>query len=319
MAQCRFCQKTVPQGAARCPHCQATLQPVRRDLGPAVSPFEARLGQGAGARKKRGRRSRGSGGAPASRRALWGCLGLVIVALIALLLTTLLAPDLVRTALRGKPTPLPPTPRPTPTASPIPSPTPEWTVYEEAGRNYQVAFPPYWVVIDFSRATWERVYTFQSLAYSWVEKHLDAEQREQAVEAKAIWAFDPRQRGNLSVNCWLDPTLAGMTADEIRQSQGPALLDVPAAMGGKATGGMRSDLTELAGQSAAFFELLVQPDEDSKLEVPLVLQFYVLADEQQGYWIQLAIPETELSGTRAEIEALLDSFQLTALEDPGRD
>jgi hypothetical protein len=152
-----------------------------------------------------------------------------------------------------------------------------------------------------------------------VEKHLDAEQRERAIAAQALWAFDPRQHGNLSVNCRLDPGLAGMTADEIRQSQSQALLDVPAAMGGKATAGMRSELAEVAGRPAAFFELLVQPDENSALEEPVVLRFYALADEQQGYWIQLAIPETDLSNYQAEIQALLDSFQITALEEPGRD
>lgn len=310
MAECRFCHKSIPQGVARCPHCKATLQPTPRSSREGVSPFEARL-KPAGGEKKSGPQPGRTGRLPASRLALLGCLGLVVLLLIALLLTVLLAPDTVRTLVRGKPTPLPPTPRPTPTATPIPTPTPEWTSYTGSWRDYEISLPPYWVAIDFTKASWERAVRLETMRYSWMAAQIDAEQAQQAADEDATWGFDPRHSGQLSLRAQVRPDLTGKSAAEIRDSERQALLEIPATLGGRATGGMRSDLVEVGGEPAAYFELLVQPLEDSKLAGPTVLRFYGLANRQQGYWIQVVCPQAELEASEAELQAILDSFRMT--------
>jgi len=308
MAKCRFCHKYIPDGIVRCPHCQASLQASSSTKGGTISPFEVR------ARAARDRRqpaaTKSAGGLPASRLALFGCLGLVALLLMGAIVFALVAPDAARSLLFGPPTPLPPTPRPTLTPSPIPSPTPKWESHQGAKDSYTVSFPPYWVVIDFTDPNWEKILRRESFFYSWLERRLPEEMQQESVSAQAIWAFDPRRMGAFAIHCRLEPDLAGMTAAEIRNDLGDRLLEIPASLGGRVQGGARVEMVEIDDQPAVFFELLMRPGADSFYDQPVQLRFYLLADEEQGYWIEVVGIEDELDEDALLIQTALDNFHL---------
>jgi hypothetical protein len=306
MAQCHYCQKYVADNLARCPHCFTLLE----SAGSAGTT--TRRGR-RGAQRLKGRpslliRPRTLLQLPASRLALIGCLGLIGILLLGAIIFAIVAPQSARALFLGPPTPLPPTPRPTATPSPAPTATPEWTSYQGLHDSYWLAFPPDWVVLNFADAAWKRDFRRLSSDHPWLKERLSDERLQEEADVGSIWSFDPERSGDFSIRCRLERSLAGLTVAEIREAVGGQLLQVPAQLGGRIQGGTRTELVEIDGQQAAAFELVVVPGRDSEFDLPLTLQYFVLADEKQGYWIEVMHIEPEPGRDDRIITAVLDSF-----------
>ncbi len=312
MAKCRYCHKHIPDGVARCPHCYATLQQPTSPQGEAVSPFQARATRPKKPSERPAARPQPAtiGRQPIGRIALFGCLGLILLLVLGFAILGITAPDKARSLLFGTPTPPPPTPRPSPTPSPTPRPTPQSNNYEGPRNSFGVSFPHYWVVIDFNNKDWEQIFRFQSLSYSWLATRLPEEIHAQEDRAGAIWAFDPRRFGNTQVRCRVDPALKGMSADKLLSSQGNALLDVAAELGGRNKGAIGSYKVEIDGRPAVLFEWTVMPTANSDLDRPIKLQYYALADEDRGYWIEIRGFEDDLDLDEPLIQGIVDSFDI---------
>ncbi len=307
MAQCRFCHKYIPEGVVQCPHCQALLQASSTQKGETISPFEVRARALQDRRQTAAKRS--AGGLPASQMAVLGCLGLIGLLAVAALIFGLVAPDKARSLVLGTPTPLPPTPSPTATPTPIPTPTPQWSSYDGPEDSYTVEFPPYWVVVDYTIWNWDKIFWRDSLFYSWLEKRLPEEKRLEEAEANIIHGFDPCNQGNLSIICSVDPELAGLTAREIRTRVGQDLLE-------QGQRGVSSYLVKVDGQSATLFEFETRiefTDAEGDVDsVTLKNQYYVLADERQGYWISVVHLADEFNKDKYLVQAIVESFHLLA-------
>lgn len=305
MAQCRYCQKYIPEGVVQCPHCQALLQASATQKGETVSPFEVRARALQDRRQVAAKRS--AGGLPASQMAVLGCLGLIGVLAVGALIFGLVAPDKARSLVFGTPTPLPPTPSPTATPTPIPTPTPLWKSYDGPQDSYMVEFPPYWVVVDYTIWNWDKIFWRDSLFYSWLEEKLPEEKRLEEAEAKIIHGLDPRYRGDFSVVCREDLELAGLSAREIRTRVGQDLLE-------QGQRGVSSYLVQVDGQSAALFEYETRVEfEDAEGDtdyINLKNQHYVLADEDQGYWISVVHLADEFNKDKYMVQAIVESFHL---------
>ncbi len=301
MAQCRFCNKYIPDGVIQCPHCQASLQASAAAAGEVISPFEVRARALLERQQVSARRA--AGAVPASRLAVFGCLGLIVLVVLAAGAFYLIAPDKARTLIYGTPTPPPPTRRPTATPSPTPSPTPEWAHFEGVDGEFAVAFPPIWVVVDYSDPYWEKILLHKAHWYSWLTRELPEEKRLAEAEVGGIRAFDIRRLGYSSVYCYLDPSMARMTADRIRNRIGQTLL----AQGHE---DVRSYLVEVDDREAVLFEYVTEPEEVTPGDQLFKTKLYVVADERQGYWIQITGLEKELAQDARIVEAVVDSFEI---------
>jgi hypothetical protein len=306
MAQCQFCQKHVADNLARCPHCFTRLESAGA-AGSASSrgrPGKQRIRRRPPLLIKPARLLQ----LPASRLALLGCLGLVGVLFLGAVILATVAPQSARALLWGPPTPVPPTPRPTPTPSPTPTPTPPWTGFQGYHASYSIAFPPDWIVLDFADAGWKRTFRRLSIDFPWLKEKLPDDRLQEEADAGAIWSFDPGRSGDFSIRCRLERSLAGLSPHEIRQSVGEQLLQIPATLGGRIQGGTRTEFIEMDGQQAVAFELVVLPGHASDFDQPLKLQFYVLADKKQGYWIEATRIEQEPVQEDRIVQAVLASF-----------
>jgi hypothetical protein len=306
MAQCHYCQKYVADNLARCPYCFTLLE----SAGTAGSA--TRRGR-AGAQRLKSRpslliRPRTLLQLPASRLALIGCLGLVGVLLVGAIIFAIVAPQSARALFLGPPTPLPPTPRPTFTPSPAPTPTPEWISYQGLHDSYWLAFPPDWVVLNFADASWKRDFRRLSADYPWLKERISDERLQEEADVGSIWSFDPGRSGDFSIRSRLERSLAGLSVAEIRETVGEQLLQLPAQLGGRIQGGTRTELVEVDGQQAAAFELVVLPGRDSEFDQPVTLQLFALADEKQGYWIEVMYIEQEPGQEDRTITAVLNTF-----------
>jgi hypothetical protein len=303
MAQCQYCHRYVADNLARCPHCFTLLESA------ATGSSRDRPA----ARRLKGRRSllirpRTLFQLPASRLVLIGCLGLIGVLLLAAIVFAIVAPQSARALFLGPPTPVPPTPRPTSTPTPRPTATPEWTSQQGLHDSYWLAFPPDWVVLNFADPGWKRDFRRLTADYPWLKERLPDERLQEEADSATILAFDPERSGDFSIRARLERSLAGLTVTEIRETVGDQLLQVPARLGGRIQGGIRTELVEIDGRQAAAFELVVLPGPTSEFDQPRTLQFFVLADEKQGYWIEVMHIEQETGQDDRAIAAVLDTF-----------
>lgn len=301
MAQCRFCNRYIPDGVMQCPHCQASLQASAAAGGEVISPFEVRARALLERQQLSARRA--AGGLPASRLALFGCLGLIILVVLAAGAFYLVAPDKALTLIYGTPTLPPPTRRPTPTPAPTPSPTPEWPQHEGADGDFAVDFPPIWVVVDYSDPYWEKILLHKAHWYSWLTRELPEDKRLAEAEVGGIRAFDIRRLGYSSVYCYTDPALAGVTTNWIRTRIGQRLLS-------QGHEDVRAYEVKVDERDAILFEYLTEPEEESPGDQAFKTKLYVLADERQGYWIQITGLEKELAQDARIVQAVVDSFEI---------
>jgi hypothetical protein len=303
MAQCHYCQKYVADNLARCPYCFTLLESA--GSSPARGrPAAKRLKGGPSLQIKPRTLLR----LPASRLALIGCAGVIGVLLVGAIIFAIVAPQSARALFLGPPTPLPPTPRPTLTPSPPPTATPEWTSFQGLHDSYWLAFPPDWVVLNFADTGWKRDFRRLSADFPWLKEKLSDERLQEEADSASILSFDPGRSGDFSIRCRLERSLAGLSVTEIRETVGDQLLQVPAQLGGRIQGGTRSELVEMDGQQAAAFQLVVLPGPASEFDEPVTLQFFVMADEKQGYWIEVMRIEQEPEQEDRLIAAVLDSF-----------
>lgn len=306
MAQCRYCDKYIPDGVIQCPHCQASLQASAIRRGDIVSPFEVRAQALLKVQRQSARRA--ASRVPASRLALFGCLGLIIVMTAAAGGFYMVAPDQALALLYGTPTSPPPTRLPTPTPSPTPSPTPEWTRYEATDDHYAVAFPPIWIVVSYSDWNWERTLLHKAHWYSWLTRELPEEKRRAEAESGGIRAFDIRRLGYSSVLCRLDPALARLTNDRIKSRLSARLL----AQGHLAVHGYD---VKVGGRDAVLFEYLTQSDGVTPGNQTLKTKLYVVSDEEQGYWIEYTGLEGDMGQDEEIVQAVVDSFEFLTPQD----
>jgi len=298
MAKCHYCERYIPDDAARCPHC--------------YTRSESAAEQSTQTRKKSQRRTIPAtiAGMPAPRAAVFGCLGLILLTVVCGTIFVVVSPDTTRSLVYGKSTAIPPTPRPTRTPTPAPTATPRWAAYEGPEESYLVKFSPYWVVINFADPEWRYTFARESRRRPWLEERLPQDIRETENVITSTWAFDPLSPLVFSIRVWTDPAMAGMSAKELRDTLGEGLLESVPTWGGQVRGGIRADLTELDGRPAASFEVVVQPGADSEVNEPIQLLFYVVADEKRGYWIEISGTQRELSTGMAHIQTVLDSFNI---------
>lgn len=307
MAQCPYCQKHVADNLVRCPHCFTRLA-----LAGASDSVPSRDRPGANRLKSKPSRLIKPGTLlrlPASRLALLAFLGIVAVLCLAASAFAIFRPDSARALLSGAPTPVPPTPRPTPTPSPPPTATPEWISRQGHRASYTIAFPPDWIVLDFASVGWKRTLRRLSADFPWLRESFPDDKLQDEADAETMWTFDPQRAGDFSIRCWLDRSLAGLTAPEIRETVGKQLLQVPPRLGGRIQGGTRTELVEIDGQGAVAFELVVLPGPESDFSEPVTLQFYLLADEKQGYRIEVLRIEQDPTLEEGIVEAVVASFR----------
>ncbi len=310
MAQCRYCDGYVPDGVIQCPHCQASLQATAIRRGEVISPFELR----AQALLKAQRRSakRAVGQVPARRLALLGCLGVVILMAAAVGVFYVAAPDLAQVLIYGTPTSPPPTRLPTPTPSPTPSPTPEWTRYEASSGNFAVAFPPIWVVVDYSDPNWEKILLHKAHWYSWLTRELSQEKRLVESEYGGIRAFDIRRLGYSSTYCRLDPYLARMSNDWIKSRVSARLL----AQGHEEVHGYD---VRVAGRDGVLFDYITRPKDGTPGDQPIKTKLYLLADDGKGYWCEISGLEDDMIQDTDIVQAIVKSLEILTPPEVARD
>lgn len=300
MAECRFCNKYIPDGVVQCPHCQASLQ-AAAEKGGTISPFEVRA---RALRERRQTPAKGAAGRlPASRLALFGCLGAIALLVIVAVVGVLVAPDKARTLMYGTPTSPPPTPRATSTPTPIPSPTPEWTNYQAPQSNFEVNLPPFWIVLDYADPNWELILEHKAHWYSWLLRELPEEKRQLEAETLGIRAFDPRRLGAFSVYCHPEPDLAGMSVRNIQSGVGQDLQE-------QGIEDIRSYQVEIDGRPAALFEFTSQLEEETPDAQVLKTELYILALEEGSYWIEVVGSETDLDRDARIVQAMINSFHI---------
>jgi hypothetical protein len=221
MAQCRFCEKYIPEGVVQCPHCHASLQASAPGKKETISPFEIR--SQALLERRRAPAKGAAGRLPASRVAMFGCLGLIALLVVTAGAGYLIAPDKARQLVQGTPTPLPPTRRPTLTPSRVPSPTPTWPSHTGAQDNFALDFPEHWVIVDYGDPYWDLRVDHKTHWYSWLARELPEGERQEEAEMLGLQAFDPLRLGFLSVRVRLAPDLTGMTVGEMQNQVGQQL------------------------------------------------------------------------------------------------
>lgn len=266
-----------------------------------ISPFEIRA---RALLERRQALAKGSTGRlPASRMALFGCLGLIGLLVVAGVVGAIVAPDKARALVYGTPTSPPPTRRPTPTPSPVPSPTPTWPSHAGSNNYFTVDFPEYWVVVDYDDPYWEQRVDHKTYWFSWLAREYPEGERQQEAETLGLRAFDPRRLGYFSVYVHLEPNLAGMTVDELQTGVGQQLQR-------QGRRNVRAYEVELDGRPAARFEFTITPETETPNDQDVKVHLYVLADEGQAYWIEIQDLEADFTLDRRVINAIINSFRV---------
>ena len=164
-------------------------------------------------------------------------------------------------------------------------------------------FPEYWVIVDYTDPYWERRLDHKTHWYSWLERELIEEERQVEAATSGVRAFDPRRLGHFSVHCRLEPDLGGLTVDQIQNQVGRALQT-------HGHRNVKSYDVEVDGRPAALFEFTVSPESETPGDQDLDVELYVVADDRQGYWIEVVGLEDELKWDSSSVDAIVNSFRI---------
>jgi hypothetical protein len=303
MAQCKYCEKYIPEGIVQCPHCHASLHASTPGKTATISPFEIRAQ--ALLERRRAPAKGAAGRLPASRMAVFGCLGLIVLVVVVAGVGYLVAPDKARQLIEGTPTSPPPTRRPTLTPSPVPSPTPTWPSHTGTRDSFALDFPEYWIVVDYDDPNWDLRVDHKTHWYSWLAREFPEGARQQEAEMLGLRAFDPRRLGFFSIRARLAPDLAGMTVNELQSYVGQQLQR-------QGRSNVRAYDVELDNRPGARFEFNAQPHTETPNNQEFTVHLFVLADENQGYWIEIQDLEADFTLDQRVINAIVNSFRVVS-------